>query len=161
MELIDTILVYGLLTSLLLAALTLTSLYIQPRIWMQDLPKEIQQSMPSKTKKEKRQTLVVLILFLGIIILLPSIAVTKYSSQPTLLQAWLITYSVYFIFNLTDLLFIDWLLVCTITPGFIKLEGVDEHVYKKYRKHLKDFLKGTVAIILPSFLSALIGSYIY
>ncbi|MBK7149440.1 MAG: hypothetical protein IPH78_11625 [Bacteroidetes bacterium] len=160
MEMLDTILVYGFLTSFLLTILILGSLYVQPRIWMQDLPIEVRQTIPAKTKGEKQQTLVVLILFLLILILIPSIAVIQFVSQPTFFQAWCIAYAVYFIFNLTDLLFIDWLVVCTITPNFIKVKGVDEYVYKNYAKHLKDFMKGMLIIIVPSLLSGSIGFFI-
>lgn len=160
MDFIDIILVYGILTSLLLSALILVSLYIQPRIWMQDLPKEVQQSIPPKNKREKKQTLIVMILFLVILILLPAFAVTRNINQPTFLQAWLITYSIYFIFNLTDLLIIDWLIICTFTPSFIKIKGIDEQVYKNYRKHLLDFLKGVAIITVPSFVSCLLGYYL-
>lgn len=157
MEIIDTILRYGLLTTFLLTSLILGSLYMQPRIWLQGLPQEVQISIPQKTKKEKKQTFVVMILFLLILLGFPVIAIVNSVQHPTLWQAWVISYSVYFIFNLTDLLFIDWLIVCTITPDFIKVKGVDEYVYKNYKKHFTDFLKGIVILIVPSFLSGLLG----
>ncbi len=36
-------------------------------------------------------------------------------------------------FNLTDLLIIDWLIVCTLTPDFIKVKGIEDDVYKTIR----------------------------
>lgn len=159
MPLFHIILTHGLITALLLMALILISLYINPRIWLQDLPKQVQMSIPPKTSKEKRQSLIVLALFLTILIAIPAIGVINYDSQPTLLQAWFITYSILFIFNLSDLLLIDWLIVCTITPSFIKIKGIDERVYKNRHKHLKDFLKGLVVIAVPSLLSCLIGYF--
>lgn len=160
MDLINIILVYGLVTSLLLSVLILTSLYIQPRIWIQKLPEEVQISISPKTKKEKKQTYIVLILFLSILLALPIIAVTNYGSHPTLLETWVINFSIYFLFNLTDLLIIDWLIVCTITPGFLKIKGVDIQVYKNYLNHLQDFFKGIILIAVLSILSSLISYFI-
>jgi len=157
MEEIYTILAYGGVTSLLLSAVILFSLYINPRIWMQDLPKEVQKTIPQKSIKEKKQTLFVSIAFIMILLVLPATAVVSVVTQPLFSQAFLVSYLVYFTFNLTDLLFIDWLVVCTLTPDFIRIEGVDETVYKNYSKHAKDFLKGIILSILPALISAIHG----
>lgn len=157
MGLTEIILAYGPLTSLLLSVLIIVSLFIQPRIWMKDLPKEVQTAIPPKTKLEKRQSIIVLILFLFILLVMPVKAMIAYGSPITLLEAWLITFSIYFIFNLVDLLVIDWLIVCTITPDFIRVKGVDLQVYKNYSKHLKDFFKGILLIAVFSFLFSLIS----
>lgn len=157
---LDIIAVYGLMTSFALASLILISLYINPRIWIRHLPIEIQRKIPEKSKMEKRQSLVVLILFLTVLIVLPSIAVVNYGNQMTLVKAFIITYNINFLFNITDLLLIDWLIICTITPSFIKFNGVDETVYKNYRKHLMDFFRGAIIIIVPSVFSSLFGIFI-
>lgn len=156
----EIILFYGLLTSFLLTILILISLYIQPRIWITKLPQKVQNFIPEKTKKEKIQAFVVFFLFIVILFLFPVVAVTQYVSQPTFLEIWLITFSIYFIFNLTDLLIIDWLIICTITPGFIQINGVDISVYKNYSKHLIDFFKGIILMAVFSFLSSLISCFI-
>jgi hypothetical protein len=118
---------------------------------------EVQKRLPAKTAIEKRQSLIVLILFLSIFLLVPSWAVANVSPPSTFLQAFIITYSISFMFNLTDLLIIDWFVICTLTPGFVRLEDVDEQVYKNHSKHLKDFFRGTVVIITPSLCSTLLG----
>lgn len=156
MKLIDIITFYGFLTSVALTLIILISLYAWPRIWLKRLPGEVKSSIPQKTKKEKKQTLVVMMLFLIILIGIPAFAVTKYS-QPTILQAWFICYSICFLFNLIDLLIIDWLFICTITPRSIRLKGVNQSVYKDYSKHLKNFFMGIFVIIIPSFLSGVLG----
>ncbi len=50
MEYSNTIIFYGILTSILMSALILISLYINPRIWMHDLPKEVQKTIPEKIR---------------------------------------------------------------------------------------------------------------
>lgn len=149
--------IYGSVTSLLLCAVILASLYWNPRIWMRGLPKEVQKKLPPKSRREKWQTLLVSILLFTILFVFPSLAVANLAVKPTLPQAFLICYSIYFIFNLTDLFIIDWLIVCTLTPKFIRIKNVDESEYKNYRKHGKDFLKGTVYIALPALISSLVG----
>jgi len=161
MEKIIITIIYGGTASLLLSVIILLSLYFNPRIWMQDLPKKVQAEIPPKSKKEKNQTIFVLILFLAVFLFLPTMAVVRsavVSEVPiTLLDAFIISYCVLFFFNLTDLLIIDWLIVCTITPNFIRLKGIDESVYKNYSKHLTDFLKGTIIISVPAFVSGMVG----
>lgn len=157
MELVNTIVVYGLLNSSILTSLILISLYINPRIWMSHLPVKVQREISGKSGVEKMQSLIVLILFLSILLTLPLLAVINYGKQLTFIEALSITYSVNFMFNLTDLLFIDWLIICTLTPDFIRVKGVDERVYKDYGKHLVEFFKGAVVIIIPSIFSGLLG----
>lgn len=161
MEWLQVILVYGLLNALLLTLLILASFFVQPRIWMQDLPKEVQITIPPKTKREKEQSYVVMVLFLFILSAIPIIAMKAYSGRITLLEAWLITFGIYLIFNLTDLLIIDWLIVCTITPDFMKIKGVDDQVYKNYSKHLKDFFKGILPLAILAGIVSAAGYFIF
>ena len=59
------ILVYGVPLSLVLSALLLTMIRANPRLMLQDYPKDIQAAVPPKTSAEKHQTR-----FWGIILLL-------------------------------------------------------------------------------------------
>ena len=51
------ILIYGLLMSIVTGVLILGSLYINPRIWLQDYPAEIRAKVPPNTPDEKRAQL--------------------------------------------------------------------------------------------------------
>lgn len=157
MELTRIILEYGLLQALLLSLLILGSLYMQPRIWLQDLPSEMQKKIPPKTSREEKLSYFVLTIFLIVIIVVPIVAILDYGSAISFLQAWMITLGIYLIFNLTDLLIIDWLIVCTITPKFIRIEGVEIGVYRNYLRHLKDFFKGLVLVTIFSALMGLVS----
>ncbi len=161
-EIVNGIFIYGLISSLLLSSIIVSSLMINPRIWMQDLPKELQQKIPPKTKKEKQQTWYVMLPFMTIILLGPVFAITDYLGviHPTSLnfvQCLILSYGMYFIFNLFDLLIIDWLLICTITPKFIQIPGITASDLKNYKKHGMDFIKGIFLIIIPSIISAFLG----
>ncbi len=57
MSTLSTILLYGVPTSLLLSAVLLAMGWVNPRLMLQDYPKDIQAAVPPKTQEEKRQTL--------------------------------------------------------------------------------------------------------
>lgn len=55
------------------------------------------------------------------------------------------TFIIFMVFNLVDLLLIDWLLVVTIRPSFVMLPGTENLAgYGDYGYHFRAFLKGTV-----------------
>ena len=56
-------------------------------------------------------------------------------------------FGVLFIFNLVDLLILDWLIVCWVKPHWVILPGT-EHIAipNPYVHHFKEFLMGTVGL---------------
>ena len=56
-------------------------------------------------------------------------------------------FGVLFIFNLVDLLILDWLIVCWVKPRWVILPGT-EHIAipNPYLHHFKEFLVGTVGL---------------
>ena len=131
-----------------LIAITLALLFIGikgPRIMLQDYPKSIQNAVPPKTKEEKRQTYVYALPVLLIMIGYP-LATGAYL---TVLHHWHFWQTFSFVwglsmlFNLYDLLIIDWIVFCTITPGFLVIPGTEGNKgYKDYWFHFVGFLKG-------------------
>ncbi len=58
-------------------------------------------------------------------------------------------------FNLVDLLLIDWLLICTITPKFAVIPGTEGMAgYKDYVFHLRGFLIGILISVVTGLLIA-------
>ena len=56
-------------------------------------------------------------------------------------------FGVLFIFNLVDLLILDWLIVCWFNPRWMILSGTEHIVIpKQYLHHFKGFLMGTVGL---------------
>src|ERR1035438_4018487 len=54
-----------------------------------------------------------------------------------------------FIFNLVDLLILDWLIVCWFEPRWVILPGTEHIVVpKQYLHHFKGFLMGTVGLVI-------------
>jgi hypothetical protein len=58
-------------------------------------------------------------------------------------------FGVLFIFNIVDLLILDWLIVCWIEPRWVILPGTEHIVIpKQYLHHFKGFLMGTVGLVI-------------
>lgn len=162
--LLTAVCVYGGIISFLMAANIVISLLVNPRMWIQDLPEELQSRIPPKSDAEKRQTIYVLLPFMALMFAGPALAVIDpFGILPDRLDFWrslLLAYGVGFIFNLVDLLFIDWLLVCTVTPKFLLIPGIEAHELKDYAKHGKDFVKGMVVIAIPGIIGGTAGYFL-
>lgn len=89
------------------------------------------------------------LLFIGGI--LASALLWRVSAQgsPSFWELFAHVFGLIFLFNLVDLLILDWLIVCTFTPRWLIIPGA-EHLAmpKEYLYHFKGFLMGTVVSVL-------------
>jgi hypothetical protein len=139
----------GAVLSLLASLVLIAVLRFNPRLFLQDYPDAIREAVPPKTERERRQSLLVSIPFLALFLVIPvaSTLALKRSSPlvPSFLQLSLHAFGVVFIFNLVDLLLLDWVMFCLITPKFIIVPGTEEmKEYKDYAYHFRAFMKGTI-----------------
>lgn len=139
----------GAILSVLASLILIAALRFNPRLFLQDYPAEIQRKVPAQTEKEKRQGLFFGIPFLILLVAVPFIStLTLKRNDPqdvSLLQLFVNAFSVAFIFNLVDLLLLDWLMFCIITPRFIVVPGTEgAKGYKDYAYHFRAFIKGTL-----------------
>ena len=66
-------------------------------------------------------------------------------------------FGVIFIFNLFDLLILDWLILCRFTPRWVLLPGAERmEIAKPYYQHFKGFLSGTIVAALVGIATATI-----
>ena len=149
----------GALLSIIASLLILVSLRINPRMWLQDYPQDIQDAVPPKTEREKRQALIVGVPFLVVLVAVPLISTLTLSRRSdgntSFLQLFLNASGVAIIFNLVDLLLLDWLMFCTITPKFLVIPGTEGmEAYKDYGFHFRAFLIGTVLSIVAGLVLA-------
>jgi len=81
-------------------------------------------------------------------------------SRTPLWDLFAYAFGVLFLFNLVDLLILDWLIVCWLEPRWVILPGT-EHIVapKQYLHHFKGFLIGTVGLAIAGLaIAALLSS---
>jgi hypothetical protein len=149
----------GLVLSITASLLLVIGLYIDPRLFLQDYPEEIQSVVPPKTPAEKRLALVVGIPFLLVLLLLPFFSTLGLKQangdSASFISLFTNAFGILFIFNLVDWLLLDWLMFCTITPKFMVIPGTDGMAaYKDYGYHFRGFLIGTVFSIFGGVIIA-------
>lgn len=131
-----------------------------PRVMLQDYPKDVQAAVPPKTAAERRETVWWSIPFLALLFGLPlAAALTLKLQRPDLsfFEAALVAFVVLVVFNLYDWLVLDWLVFCTITPRFVVLPGTEGMAgYRDYGMHFRGFLIGLGLSIVASVLIGLV-----
>lgn len=125
-----------------------------PRVMLQDFPKDVQAAVPPKTPAERRETVWWATLLIGIVFVMPLAAALVARAQVPDLSfagAFANAFVVLVVFNLVDWLVIDWLIVCTWTPRFFVLPGTEGMAgYKEYGPHFRGFLIGMVLAVAAS-----------
>jgi len=142
----------GVLLSLIASIYLIGVLRFNPRLFLQDYPAVIQELVPPKTEQEKRQSLIIGIPFLILLAAVPFISTLNLKQESELtvsfLQLFLNAFGVVFIFNLVDLVLLDWVIFCYFTPAFVVIPGTEENpAYKDYGYHFRASLIGTVLSI--------------
>lgn len=144
MDWINTLTV-GLLTSFVMSATIIASLWHNPRISLHSFPAVIQEAVPSKTDQERKLTGVYAIATVVSLLIAPC-AYAFYSLGAGYLEIWVHLFVIGMIFNTVDLLILDWLIVCALTPRWIIIPGTERDPvfqgYKQYRFHWDGFVKG-------------------
>ncbi len=130
-----------------------------PRLMLQDYPKDIQAAVPAKTPEEKRTTLYWGIPFWLALLAFPTVAaLVSKAAHRSLLDVFLSAFGVFFLSNGLDWLVLDWLIFCTITPKFVVLPGTEGMAgYKNYAMHFRGFLIGTIlSMVIGLIITALV-----
>lgn len=152
-------LTFGLILSVAMTALILGTLYWRPMIWVGDAPANIQAAagpMSDSDRRVKRVAgIVTLVLLSGILVTAMFRLGQLKGGALTFTEVALSTFIVFMVFNLVDLLLIDWLLVATVRPRFVVLPGT-EHLagYGDYGFYFRGFLKGIVGGLVVSMVVA-------
>lgn len=140
---------YGVLLSLALGAVMLISFAIAPDMWLGDYPPDVQQAYGPMSAKGKRYRPIIGILFLGTAFAVVALSFGALRdagpADPSFVDYLLTSFVVLMVFNLFDLLIVDWLIFVTIQPKRIVLAGTEGMAgYKDYGFHFRGFLVGIV-----------------
>ncbi len=129
-----------------------------PRIFLHDYPKDVRAAVPPKTDAERRETIWWSIPLLGVLFGAPlAAAVVARLQVPDLsfAGAFANAFVVLLAINVFDLVVLDVLMFCTLTPRFVVLPGTEGMAgYKDYAMHFRGFLAG---LVLAFAASAVIG----
>ena len=162
MNILSTIVIYGVSCSLRISFMVLVMLWHNPRLLLQDYPKDVRQKVAPKTPAEKRTSAYWATAILVLMVVFPlAAALTSKAAHDGFLGIFLSALGVLLLFNLVDLLIMDWLIVCTITPTFMVIPGTEGMAgYKDYGQHFRGFLIGTGFSVVLSLLLATLVTYL-
>ncbi len=152
------IIVTGLALSAVLTALIFISLWHEPRIWLHDAPQSLQDKVAPKTEREVALTWTYTLLFLPLFFGVPIISTVRLLGRNPDLGFWSGVANgagIILVFGLIDLVLIDWLVVCWLTPSFLVIPGTEgAPEYKDYGFHTVGFLIGLPLMALGGLVAA-------
>jgi hypothetical protein len=151
----------GALLSVVVSACLLVVLRFNPRIALRHYPEQIRAIVPPKSANEQRISILC-----GLLLGVPCAAVllwrTASLQSRSFRDVFAYAFGVLFIFNLVDLLVLDWLILCWFEPRWAILPGT-EHVQlpNRYLHHFKGFLIGTVGLLVVGLAIAAVFSGLF
>jgi hypothetical protein len=151
-------LAYGVIMSGISCVLLLGILRINPEILLKDYPPDIQAKYGPMSERSRRQRPLVAVFFGAIVLVVVAASFVEVRANSSghipFLAAFVHLFVMFSLFNLVDLLILDWPLVA-MSPSFIVLPGTEGLAgYKDYGFHFRGFLIGTILILVISVLIA-------
>lgn len=147
---------YGLLLSVLSSIVLLGSAYLNPESMVDGYPPDIQAKHGPMSQRARRHKKLVGLPF-GLVLIGLLIVSIITLEEVTFTTVFVNTAVILFMFNLVDLLVLDWLIFNTIQPRFIILPGTEGMAgYRDYGFHFRKFLKGTTGALAASLILAAI-----
>ena len=135
---------------------------LNPEIWLGDYPPDIQAAWGPQSPHARAQKWAFSIPIFGLMfafIIVATVQVFQLGGGSVgFLDVFLHTFVMLSVFNVLDLLILDWLIFVRFTPKFAVLPGTEGFEgYDDYRFHFNAFLKGTAGILVASLLAAAIS----
>ena len=133
----------------------------QPRLILNkgDVPADILAAVPPKTAREKRLAALLGVPFIVVAFVLPLLSTiafdTRTGSEASFWTLFAHAIGVLAVPFFADLLILDWLIFCTITPSWVVFEGTEGFAgYKDYAFHLRAHARGAVLMAVFALLIA-------
>lgn len=149
------IVVYGTLLSVLASLILLLAVFLNPRFARNDLPKDIQDTVPPLTTAEKLQALFfflpVIALVIGIPLAFGLALKNQHGSDVSYLALTGHMLAVLLTANVFELVVVDWLIYCTITPKRLVIPNTEGMAgYRDYVHQLRSHARGAVVMLFLS-----------
>jgi hypothetical protein len=107
--------------------------------------------MSEKTRKQANLASIPLLAVLGLVVVLGLGQLRKVTGELTFPNTLIVTTMIFQVWNLLDLVLLDWLLLMTLKPHFMILPGTEGMAgYSDYRFHFRKFLNGIVFTFILS-----------
>ena len=160
-ELLRHALLWGVALSAWLSVALIALAAIEPEIWLNDYPPDVRARHGPQSPSARR-----LAWLLGVPVLAVGLTIIILATRDLLVPGalgfgpiFLHTLVLLMVFNVVDLLVIDWLLFVRIRPRLVILPGTEGAAgYDDYAFHWRAFLKGTVGIAIFSAVLAGVAS---
>lgn len=165
-ESIQTGLIFGGVLSVMMTVMLFVIGLVNPEIMLNDYPPDIRAKYGKISERAQRQkqvfaAVLVLLLFVTIVVSIAQLT-REIGADPTFGEIFAMLFIMFMVFNLVDLVIIDWLLVVTIQPKFVILpETAGMAGYKDYVFHFRGFLIGIVICLIASLIIAGIASLVF
>jgi hypothetical protein len=149
------IVVYGAILSVLVSLIFLLAVLFNPRFARNDLPKDIQDRVPPLTRREKLQAqlflLPVIALAIGIPLAFGLALKSEHGSDVSYLALTGHVLAVLLMANVFELVVLDWLIYCTITPKRLVIPNTEGMAgYRDYLHQLRSHARGAVVMVFLS-----------
>jgi hypothetical protein len=145
-DFVSAALINGLWLSLILVLIMLVSGFVALDMWVGDYPPDIRAKYGPMSDRARRVRPYFGAAFFLAVLLVPLLGLAAMRTElgsVSFLSALVFGMISVFVFNLFDLLILDWLLFCTIQPRIMVLPGTEGMAgYRDYRFHFVGFLKG-------------------
>ena len=149
----------GLIFSIVLTIPIIISLKINPEMWWQDYPKDVQQKWGPMSELAKKQRGIVAAIYFALIIggiTLATIRLGQLGSWESYFLAVLASTAIIIMFfNIWDAVIIDWLILLVLWPSLGILPGTEGMAgYHDTRWHVTNFFKGWIFVAVGSLITA-------
>jgi hypothetical protein len=139
-------LICGLALSLVLTVLMVICGSIALDIFVDDYPPDIKQKYgPMSPRAARLRPIVAAVLFITVLVIpvIGLFVLQGETSSISFLSAFVFSAFTLLVFNIFDLIILDWLVFCTIQPRSMVLPGTEGMAgYRNYHFHFIGFLKG-------------------
>ncbi len=162
-------LMYGGVYAFVLAGLILFSVWLNVEIWLNDFPDAVKVRFGPMSAKAKKQRAWFSLIFFPVVFGFPLVALGQLAGEignVSFAAAFLTTFIMVFLFNLADLLIVDWFFGVLLQPSFFILPGTaDMTEYHNYgyqlRYHFRAFLIGIGFCLVMGLVMGGVGSLIW
>jgi hypothetical protein len=119
---------------------------------LNDYPPDIRAKvgpMGEKTRKQANLASLPLLATLGLIVVLGLGQLRSLTGELSLVNTFIVTTTIFQVWNLIDLVLLDWFLLMTLKPRFMILPGTEGMAgYSDYGFHFRKFLNGIVFTLI-------------